>query len=108
MISDIAYVDMRLNGLSLKILQMNPDVLRSLGILKKTVLEQMVATRDIIMILDPDYGCGHTRTYFSTPWKRETEFVVYCLNNTFNPNMVFRKYLPDLYDDMIQYVKDYL
>ena len=35
----------------------------------------------------------------------EKEFIAHCFENTFAGNRVFKKYLPELYDDMVKYIE---
>lgn len=36
---------------------------------------------------------------------KETEFLSHCFENAYVGNSVFKKYLPDVYEEMIRFVK---
>lgn len=75
------------------------------GITKSDVIEQLVAARDTIKALNVKYGEGHTTAYFKSPGMAEKEFIAHCFENTFAGNKVFKKYLPELYAEMVEYIK---
>ena len=103
--SEYAYVDERLKQLYSKIFRVKPEVFTKLGITKHDVIEQIGSTMDTIMSLNPNYGAGHTKAYFKRAGTKEAEFIAHAFENTFATNVVFKKYLPDLYEEMIQYIK---
>lgn len=37
---------------------------------------------------------------------KEAEFIAHCFENKYATNRAFKKYMPDLYDDMIKYIED--
>jgi hypothetical protein len=59
---------------------------------------------DALMALNPNYGYGHTKSYFKRPGAKEAEFISHCFENKFIGNKVFEKYMPELYSDMIKYI----
>lgn len=103
--SNYAYIDRKLQDLIQKVSRMESKTFTRLGITKHDVLEQIGSTRDTIMSLNPNYGYGHSKAYFKNPGMKETEFLAHAFENAFATNSVFKKYLPDLYNEMIQFVK---
>ena len=103
-VSEFYSVDDRLNQLTAKIFKINNSVFEKLGISKYDVLEQIGSARDTIMALNSNYGFGHTKAYFKLAGKKEAEFIAHCFENKFAGNSVFKKYMPELYEDMIKYI----
>jgi hypothetical protein len=68
------------------------------------VLEQILSTRDTIKSLVVDYGIGHDKSYFAIRGMKETEYIAHAFENTYLGNEVFKKYLPDIYEEMIAYI----
>lgn len=104
-VSGYAYADERLKQLSTKIWNMKPELFEKRGISKFDVLEQIGSTRDTIMSLNRNFGFGHSKAYFKNPQLQSAEFLAHAFENKFVGNAVFKKYLPDLYADMIKYVE---
>lgn len=105
-ISGYAYVDEKLKELNSRIWKMDNSIFEKRGISKMDVLEQIGSTRDTIMSLNRSYGYGHTKAYFKDPDKQKAEFIAHAFENKFAGNTVFKKYLPDLYNDMIKYIEE--
>ncbi len=103
--SRIAYADSKLTELYRKIVRMKDETFTRRGITKSDVIEQLVAARDTIKALNVKYGEGHTTAYFKSPGMAEKEFIAHCFENTFAGNKVFKKYLPELYAEMVEYIK---
>ena len=101
----VAYIDKRLEQLGEKIFNTSGDSLKKLGISKHDILEQIGCVRDTIKSLVVKYGCGHSTAYFKRPRMQETEYLAHAFENTFIGNAVFKKYLPDIYQEMIDYIK---
>lgn len=99
-ISGFAYVDQRLKDLAAKLYRIKPEVFTKLGISKEDALEQFGSVMDSLMALNPSYGGGHTKTYFKRSETKEAEFIAHCFENKFATNAVFKKFMPDLYQDM--------
>jgi hypothetical protein len=104
-ISTIAYIDKRLDELSFRIFKTPKATFERLGVSRGDLLEQIGAVRDAIMAINPNYGAGHTKSYFRNSGLREAEFLAHAFENTFNGNPIFKKYLPELYDEMTAYIK---
>jgi hypothetical protein len=83
---------------------MPESVFTKRGISKYDIIESILSTQDTIMSLNPNYGFGHTKAYFKRPGAKEAEFIAHCFENTFTGNAIFKKYLPELYLDMINYI----
>lgn len=105
-ISDIAYIDKRLEELSYRIFTTSKPTFERLGVSKSDLLEQITSLRDAIMSINPRYGAGHTAAYFKRPGTREAEFLAHCFENTYIGNPIFKKYLPELYDEMRAYIRE--
>lgn len=103
--SMVEYIDKRLVALSEKIAWMDDNVFAKRGFMKKDVLEQIGSTRDTIKSLVVKYGGGHSTAYFKRTRMKETEYLAHAFENAFLGNRVFRKYLPDIYAEMIAYIK---
>lgn len=102
----IQYVSEHLNDLYRRINRMEEATFVRRGISKADVQEQILATQDTIMALNPNYGWGHTKAYYRQSGKRPAEFIAHCFENRFASNVVFKKYLPELYADMIRFVDE--
>lgn len=101
----VEYVDKKLVALADKIAWMDDAVFTKRGITKRDVLEQIGSTRDTIKSLVVKYGCGHSTGYFRKTRMKETEYLAHAFENAFLGNRVFQKYLPDIYAEMIAYIK---
>lgn len=104
-ISPIAYIDKRLEDLTDRIFRTKLATIERLGIPRYDLLEQITSLRDTIMAINPRYGAGHTAAYFKRPGTREAEFLAHCFENTYIGNPIFKKYLPELYDEMTAYIR---
>lgn len=65
------------------------------------IVEMVGAASDTICSLNPNFGEGHSKRYFSNPWLKEAEFLAHMFENVFAGNPVFKEQLPELYDDML-------
>ena len=101
----VEYIDKKLTALSEKIAWMDDDVFVKRGIKKYDVLEQIGSTRDTIKSLVIKYGGGHTTGYFRKTRMKETEYLAHAFENAFLGNRVFQKYLPEIYNEMIAYIR---
>lgn len=72
----------------------------------KDKIEQIGAFSDTLMALNPNYGYGHAKKYYSGTGKKEAEFIAHAFENKFIGNEVFKKIAPDLYKDMIKMIDD--
>lgn len=63
--------------------------------------EMIGAISDTICSLNPNYGSGHSKSYFKRPGLKEAEFLAHMFENVFAGNPVFKEHLPELYDDML-------
>ena len=104
-ISRIAYADERLQNLLRKIFRMDEKTFTKRGITRDDVIEQISSTRDTIKALNVKYGAGHDTAYFKIPGMAEKEFIAHCFENAFVGNKVFKKYLPELYAEMVEYIR---
>lgn len=67
-------------------------------------LSQHSAIDDTIMSLDYNFGRGHDEKYFRTKGMSEAEFVAHAFENKYIGNPVFKKFAPDLYEEMIEMI----
>lgn len=104
-ITMVEYIDKRLVALSEKIAWMDDDVFAKRGFKKQDVLEQIGSTRDTIKSLVVKYGGGHSTAYFKRTRMKETEYLAHAFENAFLGNRVFQKYLPDIYAEMVAYIR---
>lgn len=104
-ITIVEYIDKKLVALSEKIAWMDDDVFAKRGFKKNDVLEQIGSTRDTIKSLVVKYGSGHTTGYFKKTRMKETEYLAHAFENAFLGNRVFQKYLPDIYAEMVAYIR---
>lgn len=81
--------------------------LRERGIKNRNAdfLERIVAAADTLKSLNVRYGWGHKDSYFQITGKPEGEFIAHAFENAFVGNNIFRKVMPDLYSDMVAYIK---
>lgn len=104
--SRIEQIEYRLNELSRKVCRMSDDAFTSRSITKDDVIEQIISARDTIMSLDPNYGAGHSKSYFSRKGFKEAEYLAHAFENAFIGNPVFKKYMPDIYQEMVEYINN--
>ena len=102
----VEYIDKKLVALIDKLSRMNEDTFIKRGIKKADFLEQIGSTRDTIKSLVVKYGYGHSTAYFRKTRMKETEYLAHAFENAFLGNRVFQKYLPEIYNEMIAYIKD--
>lgn len=101
----VEYIDKKLVALTEKIAWMGDDVFIKRGITKADVIEQIGSTRDTIKSLVVKYGSGHPTSYFRKTRMKETEYLAHAFENAFLGNRVFQKYLPDIYAEMVAYIR---
>jgi hypothetical protein len=84
---------------------MKDDVFTKRNITKDDVKEQILGASDALAALTSGkYGWGHKPKYFSTPNNRKHEYIAHAFENYFSGNAVFKKYMPEIYEDMIKYI----
>lgn len=71
-----------------------------------TLEEKIAAAHDTLGALKPSLNVGHASYYWAIDGNPEREFIAHAFENNFAGNEVFKKYLPDLYDDMIKLIKN--
>jgi len=103
--SKVAYIDHKLKGLYQKVMRMSTEVFTRRGISKWDVLEQIGSTRDTIKSLVVSYGDGHSTSYFRRAGAKEAEYLAHAFENAFVGNRVLQKYMPEIYEEMIVYIK---
>lgn len=104
-ISKVAYIDKKLAELSARFWNMKNT--NKVGVYgnKHDIMEQILSTRDTIKSLVVKYGEGHSQSYFRQPRNKETEYLAHAFENAFIGNKVFKKYLPEIYEEMVNYIK---
>jgi len=69
--------------------------------------EKVNATLDTLMALTSgDYGYGHSRAYFRDVLNQKQEYIAHAFENKFVGNDVFKELMPEIYDDMVEYITD--
>ena len=101
----VAYIDHRLQELSSKVWGMKNETFTKRGITKMDVIEQICSTRDTIKSLVISYGDGHSTAYFRRPGMSEAEYLAHAFENAFIGNTVFKKYMPDIYNEMVAFIR---
>jgi len=99
-------IDKKLERLSSAAWRWDNDVcLRRWGYSKHDIIEMVCSTRDTIKSLVPSYGDGHSDSYFRTPGLKEHEYLAHCFENAFLGNPIFKMYMPDIYNEMVAYIR---
>lgn len=98
------YIDYRIDALRSRITKMSEDTFTKRGISKADLIEELCATADSLKALVRKYGYGHSDSYFRDPDMQKHEYLAHAFENTFNGNTVFRKFMPDIYNEMIAYI----
>jgi hypothetical protein len=101
----IAIISDKLSKISYRIMRMPESVFTKRGLTKADAMEAFNSTADAVMSLNSSYGWGHTKSYFSRPGMKEAEFLAHAFENAFGGNPVFKKYLPEIYDETVKYIK---
>lgn len=83
----------------------NDACLQRWGYSKHDIIEMICATRDTIKSLVPAYGYGHSDSYFRNPGAKEHEYLAHCFENAFLGNPIFKMYMPDIYNEMVAYIR---
>ncbi|WP_288764128.1 hypothetical protein [uncultured Weeksella sp.] len=71
-------------------------------------MEMVGAVRDTLKSIDIRIGSGHPDNYFKKKGNSEAEFIAHAFENKFKGNVVFKKYLPEMYEDMIKWLDNSL
>jgi hypothetical protein len=71
-------------------------------------MSQHGAIDDTIMSLNYNYCRGHDQAYFKRAGMSEAEFVAHAFENKFIGNPIFKKFAPDLYEEMIAMIEGIL
>jgi hypothetical protein len=96
---------MRLKSLYKRFDKMDEAMFTKRGISKGDVLEQILSTADTLSALTEGlHGFGHTYQYFQNALKRRHEYMAHAFENRFVGNAIFKKYMPEIYEDMIKYI----
>lgn len=103
--SMVEYIDKKLQDMAERAWGMKPETFTKLGITKADFFEQIGSTRDTIKSLVIKYGSGHSTAYFRKTRMKETEYLAHAFENAFLGNRVFQKYLPDIYNEMVAYIR---
>jgi hypothetical protein len=101
----VAYIDRKLQELTLRIWKMQNETFIKRGITKMDVIEQIGSVRDTIKSLVISYGDGHSTSYFKRYGMQQAEYLAHAFENAFIGNEVFKKYMPDIYNEMISYIR---
>lgn len=71
---------------------------------KWDLMEKVGAAHDTLMSLNPNYGRGHRPSYWETEGNKEAEFIAHAFENKFAGNEVFKKVMPELYEESIKMI----
>ena len=104
-ISMVEYIDHKLQALMRRVWSMKEETFTKRGITKADFIEQIGSTRDTIKSLVVKYGSGHSTAYFKKTRMKETEYLAHAFENAFLGNRVFQKYMPEIYEGMVAYIK---
>jgi len=72
------------------------------------LVEMIGAVQDTLKSIDIRIGSGHSNAYFKQKGNSEAEFIAHAFENKFKGNVVFKKYLPEMYEDMIKWLDNSL
>ncbi|MDM1550647.1 phage head morphogenesis protein [Empedobacter falsenii] len=72
------------------------------------LMEMVGAVRDTLKSIDIRIGSGHPDNYFKQKGNSEAEFIAHAFENKYKGNKVFKKYLPELHDEMIKWLENSL
>lgn len=98
-------LDKQLKELNNKISYTKPEeCLAKYGVEKDDAIEQLAAVADTLKSLYPKCGWGHTEKYFRQPTNREHEYMAHAFENTLKGNVLFKKLMPDIYQEMIDFI----
>ena len=103
--SMVEYIDKKLQDIAERAWSMKEETFTKRGITKADLFEQIGSTRDTIKSLVVKYGSGHSTGYFRKTRMKETEYLAHAFENAFLGNRVFQKYLPDIYAEMVAYIR---
>ncbi len=99
------YLDKQLKELYNKIrITKSEECLAKYGAEKDDALEQLTAVADTLQSLYPKCGWGHGEAYFQKPIMKEHEYMAHAFENTLKGNVFFKKLMPDIYQEMIDFV----
>lgn len=107
--ADVVYIYCRLVELSQKIARMDEMTFTKRGVTKYDVFEQITAVKDTIQSFFPQLAekneGGHSKKYWKIAGMQEREYIAHAFENAFLGNIIFKKYLPEMYDEMIAYIR---
>lgn len=69
------------------------------------LMNKTAAAHDTLMSLNPKYGMGHSQEYWKIKGNKEAEFLAHSFENSFTGNEVFKKYMPQLYNETIKLIE---
>ncbi len=99
------YLDKQLRELRIKIVYTKPaGCLAKYGAEKNDALEQLAAVADTLKALYPKCGWGHEEEYFRKPTNSEHEYMAHAFENALKGNALFKRLMPDIYQEMIDFV----
>lgn len=75
---------------------------------KHTLMHQSVAAQDALMSLNKNFGQGHASDYWDIAGRPEAEFIAHAFENYYNGNIIFKRNMPELYNETIKLVKEIL
>ncbi|MDK7375668.1 hypothetical protein QP519_08985 [Weeksella virosa] len=72
------------------------------------LMEMVGAVQDTLKSIDIRIGSGHSDDYFKQKGNSVAEFIAHAFENKFKGKVVFKKYLPEMYEDMIKWLDNSL
>ena len=101
----IEYIDIRTQETLRRLTKTDEKYFAKRGIVKSDIIEQFCSMLDTIMSFNPKYGYGHSKAYWKYTGMKEAEYLAHAFENAFSGNPIFKKYLPEIYEEMVDYIK---
>lgn len=99
------YLENRMELLKNRLWRMPNEFFTSRGITKADMLEQFCSAADTLKSLVTSCGYGHSTSYMKQYGNSETEYMAHCFENAFVGNAVFKHFMPDIYKEMVDYIR---
>lgn len=99
------YLENRMELLKNRLWRMPNEFFTSRGVTKADMLEQFCSAADTLKSLVTSCGYGHSTSYMKQYGNSETEYMAHCFENAFIGNAVFKHFMPDIYKEMVDYIR---
>lgn len=101
------YINDKLWDYNHRIIQLSEDYSRY-NLSKTDISEALLSIADTVASLtEGNYGWGHPKEYFSKQNNPIAEFIAHAFELRYQENRLFRKMMPELYDDLTKFLKDF-